>query len=217
MEFKIGAFLTLEPIFPEKAGDLLKCKIVDKKEDVIYITYPVNMSTNKTVYLLDGSRYRGILQNGDRSIFAFQTEVIGRIMDRIPMIKLSCPPEDEFLKIERREFVRVKTPVDVAVEYGNQFYQCVANDISAGGVALKLPEALPFAEGNIVKLTIVLPFKNGDIQYIQTNARVIRIFYKDEQPLASFQYLDTDEVDQQQILRFCFERQVMMKEMLYLR
>lgn len=211
MEIKIGTFLTLEPITSENV-EKFRCKVVEKKDNLIYITYPVNEKTNRTVYLIDGSQFRAIFQSEDQLYYAFETEVVGRVNDRIPMIILSCPPENEFIKIQRREFVRVKTDVDVAVEYRHHYYQYVTEDISAGGVALKLPTQPPFAEGETVKLTIVLPFNNGEIKYVQTNAEVVRIFEREEQLYASLQFLDTDEIDKQQILQFCFQRQVMMRK-----
>lgn len=211
MDIKIGTVLTLEPTTSEKV-ERFKCKVVEKKDNIIFITYPVDTKTDRTVYLVDGSQFRAIFRNDDDINYAFQTEVVGRKMDRIPMIMLSCPPDDEFIKIQRREFVRVKTPVDVAVEHLNQFYQFVTDDISAGGAAIKVPISPPFSEGDKVKLTIVLPYKSGEIQYIQTDAEVIRIFEKNGQMLASLQFIDTDELDKQFILRFCFERQVMLRK-----
>lgn len=211
MEIKIGTSLTLEPTSSEKI-EKFQCKVVEQKDNVLYITYPVNTVTKKTVFLIDGTQLRAIFQNEEKMSFAFNTEVIGRVNDRIPMIKLSLPTEDEFVKIQRREFVRVNTPVDVAVEYYNHFYQFVTEDISAGGLALKLKTFPPFSEGDNVKLTIVLPYNTGEIRYVQTDAIVIRIFEKKDQLYASLQFTDTDDLDKQYIVRFCFERQLMLRK-----
>ncbi|NLY80682.1 MAG: glycosyltransferase [Lysinibacillus sp.] len=212
MEIKIGTHLILEPTSSEKV-EKFHCKVVEQKDHILYITYPVNNITKKTVYLIDGTQLRAIFQNEEKISFAFNTEVIGRINDRIPMIMLSLPSEEEeFIKIQRREFVRVNTPVDVAVEYLNHYYQFVTEDISAGGLALRLNTFPPFAEGDNVKLTIVLPYKNGEIKYVQTDAEVIRIFEKKNQLFASLQFTDTDDLDKQYIVRFCFERQLMLRK-----
>jgi len=213
MEIKMGMFITLESNSSETV-ESVKCKVVDRQDNVLYVSQPVGMQTNKTCCLRKNTDYRALFQGEDKVIYTFPTKVIGEKMDQLPTILLSCPPRKEIKKIERRRFVRVRTSVDVSVEYNGQFHPYVTKDISAGGIAVKLQSVPPFAEGNTVTLTIVLPFKNGEIQYIQTDAKVVQIFKNNDEQLASFQFINIDENDQQLILRFCFERQVLiMKEM----
>lgn len=122
---------------------------------------------------------------------------------------LHCPQQDEFIKIQRREYVRVETPVDVAVQFKDYKYQLVTTDISAGGLALILKGDVAFKDDDDIKLTIVLPFANGDVNYVVTDATVVRIFEKDDKTIATIQLTDTDDIDQQHIVRFCFERQLL--------
>lgn len=211
MDIKIGTSLILEPTSSEKI-EQFQSKVVEKNEHTLFITYPVNMQTQKTVFLIDGTQLRAMFQDEEKVNYAFTTEVIGRSNNQIPTILLSIPPEEEFIKIQRREFVRVQTPVDVAVEYAGYHYQYVTEDISAGGLALKLLSMPPFHEEDNVKLTIVLPYKTGEIRYVQTDATVVRIFEKSNQLLASLQFSDTDDIDKQYIVRFCFERQVLLRK-----
>ncbi|RKJ33695.1 hypothetical protein D7X33_39065 [Butyricicoccus sp. 1XD8-22] len=58
---------------------------------------------------------------------------------------------------------------------------------------------------------MVLPYSNGDIQYVKTKALVVRIFDKNKLRLASIQFIDMDDLDKQYIVRFCFERQLMIR------
>lgn len=211
MELKIGTVLTLEPTYTDKV-EKLQCKVVEKKEHILYIDYPVNLTTNKTVFLIDGTQFRAIFRNENNESFAFNTEVLGRVYQKIPMIMLQLPPKEEFIKIQRREFVRVQTDTDIALEYNNEYYQFVTEDISAGGLALKSKTLYPFKEGDFVNLTIVLPYTNSDIQYVITKAKVVRIFEKDNLYIASMQFIDTDEIDKQSIVRFCFERQLLLRK-----
>lgn len=215
MEVKIGTSIILEPLTSDyDDDDDIKCKVMDKKDNILYVSYPINVQTGKTLHLLTGTEFRAIFQKEDKIYYAFETKVLGRKNDHIPMIMLSCPPAEEFTRIQRREFVRIKTDVDVAVEHNHQFYQFVTENISAGGIAVKLKNPSLFNLGDKVKLTIVLPYINGKILYVQTDAEVVRIYEKNEQRFAAFKYVDIDQTDQQNILRFCFERQViLMKEM----
>lgn len=207
MEIKIGTQLQLEPTYTDRV-EKFRCKVVEQQEHILYIDYPVNMATKKTAFLIDGSEFRATFRTEDNQAFAFNTEVIGRKAGTIPMIMLHCPKPDEFVKIQRREYVRVETPVDVAIQFKNYKYQLVTADISAGGLALILKGEVAFNEGDEVDLTVVLPFANGDVKYVMTTAVVVRIFEKDHKRLATIQLTDTDDVDQQHIVRFCFERQL---------
>lgn len=207
MQLKLGTALTLEPTYTDRV-EKFRCKIVEQDNNILYIDYPVNTVTNKTAFLVDGSQFRASYTAEDKVSYAFNTEVLGRKLGNIPTIMLSCPPAEEFVKIQRREFVRVNTPVDIAIEYNSKFYQYVTDDISAGGVAIHLNKDLPFMEDDIVTLTIALPFFNGEIRYVKTSAKLIRIIEKDRARLASLQFTETDDIDKQYIVRFCFERQL---------
>lgn len=211
MEIKIGTMLILEPTYTERV-ERFRCKVVEQKDGVIYIDYPINTITKKTAFLIDGAQFRVTFNDESKQSFAFNTEVLGRKKGNIPMIMLTCPSDEEFIKIQRREFVRVETPVDVAVEYDNRFTQLVADDISAGGVLLALQGAVNFKIGDEVRLTIVLPYTNKEIRYVQTDALVVTTFERNNRTLASVQFTDTDDIDKQYIVRFCFERQLQIRK-----
>lgn len=211
MELKIGTLLTLEPTYTERV-EKFRCRVVELKDNFVYIDYPINVETNKTAFLVDGAQFRASFTNEAKQSYIFNTEVVGRRGGNVPMMLLVCPPADEFIKVQRREYVRVETPVDIAVEHDGQFYQFVAEDISAGGTAIILKSTVDFADDTHVKLTVVLPFSNGEIRYVQTDARIVRVFERDEIRVATVQFTDTDDIDKQHIVRFCFERQLMIRK-----
>jgi len=207
MEIKIGTLLQLEPTYTERV-EKFRCKVVEQKDNILYIDYPINIVTKKTAFLIDGSEFRATFRTEDKQSFAFNTEVIGRKAGNIPMIMLHCPKAEDFIKIQRREYVRVETPVDVAIQFKDYKYQLVTTDISAGGLAVMLKGEVAFKDDDEVKLTIVLPYANGDVKYVITEATIVRIFEKDDKTIATIRLIDTDDVDQQHIVRFCFERQL---------
>lgn len=210
MDIKLGTLLQLEATYADRI-EKLRCKVVEQKEHTIYIDYPINVLTKKTAFLVDGAEFRASFNTEDRQSFVFNTRVRGRKSGNVPMIMLSWPDDTEFIKIQRREYVRVETPVDVALQFGEYKYQLVAEDISAGGMALLLKGEVAFKDGDDVALTIVLPFSNRAVNYVVTNATIVRVFEKDDATLATIRLTDTDEVDQQHIVRFCFERQLIMR------
>lgn len=211
MGLKIGTILTLEPTYTERVEEF-RCRVVEQGENIIYIDYPVNVVTKKTSFLVDGAQFRVTFMTDEKQSFAFNTEVLGRKGGTVPMIILTCPSPEEFIKIQRREYVRVESKVDVSIEFDGQFTPLVTEDISAGGLAVILNRPVNFREDDKVKLTIVLPYSNGDIKYVQTSAIVARIFEKDGIRIASIQFTDTDDLDKQHIVRFCFERQLLHRK-----
>lgn len=213
MKLKIGTALSLEPSTATTGRvEKFHCKIIEQQGNVLFIDYPKNVTTKKTVFLVDGTQFRAIYMTEDKESYAFQTEVLGRKAGNIPTVMLSCPSPEEFIKIQRREFVRVETSADVAIEYNGEFYQFITEDISAGGLAIQLRKEVPFQEGETVKMTIVLPFANGDVRYVQTTAEIVRFFEKGNIKLASLYLTNTDDIDKQYIVRFCFERQLINRK-----
>lgn len=212
MHLKIGTQLILEPTYTERV-EKFRCRVVEINENnTIQIDYPINVMTKKTAFLLDGSQFRVTFNTESKVSYCFNTEVLGRKAGNIQTITLALPPENEFLKIQRREYVRVETPVDIAFEFADMHYQLVAEDISAGGVAVHIKSPVGFKEGDTVHALVVLPFSSGEIRYVETDAIIIRIFERDEITIASVQFTDTDDVDQQHIVRFCFERQLLIRK-----
>ncbi|WP_313891507.1 flagellar brake domain-containing protein [Psychrobacillus sp.] len=211
LSIKVGTILTLEPSYSEKV-EKYRCKVVDTDDTSIFIDYPIDSITNKTVFLMDGSQLRASFYEHTSAAFAFPTEVLGKKKGQIPMIRLSYPGKEELIRIQRRDFVRVMAAVDVSIQFEDDKYQFVADDISAGGMAVILNKKIKFKDGDTISLLIPLAFNNGDIKYVTTTAHVIRIFEKSEQHIASIQFTDTDDLDKQLIVRYCFERQLMLRK-----
>ena len=211
MELKIGTQLMLESTYTEKT-EKFKCRVVEKSDSMIYIDYPINRETNKMAFLIDGAQFRVLFTTESKESYFFNTEVLGRKNGNIQTIILSCPPNEEFIKIQRRQYVRVETPVDIAVEFEDRKYQFVAEDISAGGTLVYLNTPVSFEEGDSVNVFVVLPFINGDVQYIETEATIVKIFEREGLKMASINFTNTDDVDKQQIVRFCFERQLLIRK-----
>ena len=97
MDIKMGTLLQLETVNSDQV-EKFRCKIVEQKDNIIYIDYPINVVTKKTAFLLDGTEFRANFQTEDKQSFAFNTQVKGRKSGNIPMIMLSWPEQSEFIK-----------------------------------------------------------------------------------------------------------------------
>lgn len=211
MKIKVGTQLTLEPTFTDKT-EKYRCKVVDLDEQFIYIDYPTDTISNRTVFLMDGMQLRATFVEDSKAVYAFQTEVLGKKSKQIPMVRLALPTDSEFLRIQRRDFVRVSTSIDISVQFEEERYQFVTDDISAGGSAVILNKPVNFKAGDEVTLLIPLLFNNGDLKYVTTLAQVVRIWEKESLTIASLNFTDTDDLDKQHIVRFCFERQLSIRK-----
>ncbi|MBM7584370.1 c-di-GMP-binding flagellar brake protein YcgR [Bacillus pakistanensis] len=208
---KIGTVLTLEPI-DQSNKDKYKCKLVEFEGSSFFIDYPIHTSTDKTVFLLNKTRLKVSFVYNEKTVYFFETEVTGRVKKKIPMIELYFPGEQELVKIQRRQFVRVETAIDACVitESGN--FPTITDDISAGGCALLLRENESFTNGEEVSVLLVVPLYTGEYHYLDVTGRVVRIWEKGSKRLASIEFFELSEVYRRIILRLCFDRQRMLKK-----
>ena len=212
---KIGDSILLEPknaMQPEKYRSM----VVELKEDSVFIDYPVNTSTKRTVFLLEGTQLKLTYITADGTVFLFDTEVLGRVKSSIPMIRLLKPDKSRHVKIQRREYVRIETKVDVAI-HGNKHefepFTSFTEDISAGGAAVLSPKGFSPEPGAFLNIWLALPYKSGEFHYLSLHAEVIRLIEKEERlsNLLTLQFKDISSAERQALIRFCFERQVELR------
>lgn len=211
MILKVGTVVIVEKENDEDDGKY-KSKVVDIGDGFIMIDYPTHMETGKTTFLTNETALFATFTDDLKMSYGFQTKVQGRHHEGIPMLQLAYEDEKNLLKVQRREFVRVDANLDVAVEFEENILRLVTADISAGGLAIHLPELDTLREQSKVKLLIVLPFAAREIEYVRAEAKVVRIWHEDGRNIASLEFLDTSSSDRQRIVQFCFERQLQMKK-----
>ncbi|MDZ5471182.1 flagellar brake domain-containing protein (plasmid) [Bacillus sp. 31A1R] len=212
---KIGDNIILEIKYSDKF-EKLKCKLVERKGNHLYIDYPINTQTNKTAFLLDGTQLKGSFVTQEGTVYLFETEVLGRLKQNIPMLILSYPGDEHLIKIQRRQYVRVETAIDIAVHSTDQEFPAfttVTDDISAGGVAFITNNHSKLKAGMKINTWLVLPLQNGEYHYLKFESSIIRIIPLDaERNKVSVQFTDINPTDRQLLLRFCFDRQLLLKK-----
>jgi c-di-GMP-binding flagellar brake protein YcgR len=207
---KIGSILTLEPVQTEKA-EKYRCKVVEFKDSKLYIDYPVHTETNRTVFLIDGTQLKVSFVLNETTVYSFETEVTGRKKSNIPMICLHYPGSEELVKVQRRQFVRVDATVDAAIITPQASYPTITTDISAGGCAVKVQKNQAYEAGMEVEIILVLPMQTGEYHYFNVPGRVVRIWDRGKSRIASLEFSDLKDLQQQNILRYCFERQLILR------
>ncbi|WP_431799089.1 flagellar brake protein [Halobacillus andaensis] len=146
--FKVGASITLELSKSKREeAEKFKCKIIDHSQDYIYIDYPVKLNTQKTAFFLEGTQFQASFLGEDGSVYWFETEVVAKRKSKIPVLMLSFPGEEELIRIQRRQFVRVDTAIDVAVQDKEIHFTSVTRDLSGGGLAIYEPPDINLFSG----------------------------------------------------------------------
>ncbi|AOV08082.1 flagellar brake protein [Sporosarcina ureilytica] len=210
MKLQIGTVVIIEKKFSDD-NSKYRSKIIDLGDDFVMIDYPTHLETGRTVFFMDGTELVINFTDAEDMSYAFNTEVIGRQIDGVPMLKLVYEGDEGLIKIQRREFVRVKVAIDVAVEIDDSIVQLVTEDISAGGIAINIKNTSLLQKDAVVSLLIVLPFAKRETKYVRARGRVIRIWEDERKEIASLEFIEISTVDRQQIVQFCFERQLQMK------
>lgn len=215
MMMNIGDQLTLELKYSDRF-ERYKCKLVERKDQKLYIDYPINIETKKTAFFIDGTQLKCSFVSRDGSVYLFESEVMGRVKQNIPMIVLSYPGDGQLIKIQRRQYVRIETSVDVAVHPTNFEFEpfvTVTDDISAGGAAVITPLKLNLEPNQLIRTWMVLPLQSGEYHYFKFQAKVVRVFPMDElRNKVSLQFVDLTPHERQVLLRFCFDREVAMRK-----
>ncbi|WP_088102231.1 flagellar brake protein [Halalkalibacter urbisdiaboli] len=215
----IGAtiFLELQETKGEETKTInLRCRLVDKTTKSFVIDYPINQETNKPNFFFDGTQFRAWFIGKDEAMYAFDTEITGRKKGNIPMLLLKDPGREKYLRIQRRNYVRVDTSTDAAVHtiHGDfQPFTTVTLDLSGGGCAILIPPEQKLPGTGELNLYMVLHMQSGKIEYVKTRCKIIRVFKPIEsaRERASLQFLEIDERERQKIIKYCFERQLALK------
>ncbi len=194
-----------------------KCRLVDRVGEFLFIDYPINELTKRVGFFYDGTQFTASFFGKDQAIYLFQTQLLGRKQGRIPMLILKDPGKEKYIRIQRRQYVRVDTTIDVAVHPKNEEFSpfvTVTLDISGGGLALILPKKHGIPINKDITCWLALHMQTGEIKYLKVNCQVIRIISPKESPSekASLQFIDISERERQIVIRYCFDRQLYLRK-----
>lgn len=215
MLVKIGSVINLELEDAEGSKQKMRSKILDYNNSRIYIDYPISEATDKPRFFLEGTEFHASFIGKDEAVYAFKTEVTGRVKKNIPMLVLRDPGKDGYSRIQRREFVRIDASLDLAVYSKENMFEpftTITNDISGGGMSVTLPDNHKLQRHDHILAWISIPYRSGEIQYLNVEAVVIRVRLKDGWSRASFKFERLEEGAREKIIRYAFEKQHEEKE-----
>jgi c-di-GMP-binding flagellar brake protein YcgR len=213
--FKIGDLLILEQKYSSQK-EKFKCMVVEMEGGYLYIDFPINMETGKIAFLVDGTQLNVSFSNEEQAVYIFDSEVLGKVRGQIPMVQLVLPDVETFVKIQRRQYVRLDISIDTAihpVHYDFSPFRALTEDISAGGASIRLLKGVKIDSATQLYIWMALSFKSGEIQYIRLKSRVIRVTEKEYgNHLLHIEFIDPSKNDVQTLMRFIFEKQADLKK-----
>lgn len=202
--FKIGDSITVK--HEKYAKESLRCRIIDKDEQFLYVDYPINIRSTKSGALTP-NRYFSVVYTVAEKVYEFSAPIKAYNKLTVPALAIPIPKIEEVRRIQRREFVRIKTNVDIAIHcLNNSFnpFTSVTYDISGGGAAVIIPPEISLELVNKLKVYLVLQWENNTYDYITTEAEFIRFQRLGEIRIMSIKYHFDQQNDQEKIIQYCF-------------
>ncbi|RDW22032.1 flagellar brake protein [Oceanobacillus chungangensis] len=209
---KIGTVLHIELKNPKtNKNDKYRCKVIEMNELYLIIDYPVNEITNKTTVLPKRKHFSVSYIGEDEAVYQFNSSITSKIKLNVPALAIEYPKKENIRRIQRREFVRIETTVDVAIHSIDQAFSpfvTVTSDISGGGISIIAPNGHKLVIGDIVETWLTLQMHEDKYHYINMKTKVVFIkTLKSSIELVSLKFIELDQLSQQAIIRFCFEKQ----------
>ncbi|MBU8850896.1 flagellar brake domain-containing protein [Bacillus sp. FJAT-26377] len=211
---KAGMRLTLESGHRESTlQQTYRCKVVEFTEDVIYISYPLNEETQRSAFLLKGTKLLATFIGYDQNVYTFPTEVTGREIKGMPVVKLFYPGDKKLKSIQRRNFFRVPLTVKAVIESEQEqqnVMEIMTKNISAGGIAGSFHHSLLFNEKDSVVVRLSLPNRDGALQHLELKGEVVRITAPTSCKVGqlSIKFMDMEKQTKEMMIRYTLKCQL---------
>ena len=221
---KIGTLLYLER-FDIHSRQMKKyhCKVIEKSEHYLFIDYPINQQSKKSTFFPKGETFSVTYRGNDQNIYYFHSEIVAKLKLTVPALAIKFPDKSKRKRIQRREFVRIETGVDVALHSTDQSFLpfvTVTSDISGGGLSIVLPKQQKLDVHDIVEVWIPIQISLDEFNYIHATTEVVLIKPMNQTiSTASLKFTNISKQSQQCIIRYCFEKQreARQRELSYLK
>ena len=202
MLYYISQFQNINLIYKKKNGENEEyASRVISLDSEIELMVENPSKEGKEVRFLNGTKLDVVFQVENHGLHSFETEIVAKVREKINLLKLRRLGEVK--KLQRRNFYRVKSDLDVIVRRLGDviFEETIILDISGGG--LKFLSRQDFKLGDLVELNITLLGEDLDLE-----AKVVKVdkigFGKSE---VSVEFYDLYEDDQNVIVKYVFEKQ----------
>lgn len=177
--------------------------VADVGDKEILIGFPID---GKIAGLLHNGRKLDVTLFSGENKYIFQTEIIGRKKDKIPLFRIKKPQKNEIIRIQQRDNFRVNSNLRLVID--EQEYYTI--NISVGGMLFSSRASLDIKEGEMVTGKLFVPnsqSKVTDLISFQGIIKRVDVFEKDDRKNIAVEFNEVFEKDQKKIFQYCFEKQ----------
>lgn len=218
---QIGQVIWLSPYTTsnEKSKLVYKSRVADIQDNIIIIELPINEThpSGLSSYVV-GSKWQCWYIGGDGSRFDFQTEILGKRRENIPMLELRPPVKGQVTRTQRRHYVRVSAHVEIAVKTDdrvrNYHFLTRTIDLSGGGLAFYCPDKYVLQEKDRLEIWLALPNRSHKVTHVFAIGEIIRVKPPEEKggnQWVSVKFSEIQEGERAKVIRACFERQLELR------
>ncbi|GAF65316.1 putative transferase [Bacillus sp. TS-2] len=208
---EVGDTLNFELIKQSESGQPEKyhSKVLDLLQHDIVIEYPISVETGKQSFFWDGTQFLASYVGQDTAVYQFETEIIGRKKQEIPVLIIKGPID--FERIQRREYVRVSANMDLSLSINGKNIHSSSIDLSGGGCSFLISQQVKVTDDQEFMLSLSLKLPNGT-RTIRTKSRVVRSnTVRGNKQMISCEFLDIPVREREHIIQFCYKKQLLEK------
>ncbi|WP_225999059.1 flagellar brake protein [Paenibacillus sp. BJ-4] len=192
-----------------------KSRIAEEESQNFLIEIPISQTSGHLKKLFLGEELSIFFMSEGGIKNYFNTHVTGFKEDVLRMVRIQKPDPDSISKIQRRNYLRVKAKLEIAVKYGINESRFVAetHDVGGGGVSFQTQGAHHLEEGESLSCWILVPYKNGTLEHVSFQSEVVRIQEMENgRRLIMMKYEKIADQERQKLIKYCFEKQLEFRE-----
>jgi len=189
----------------------LRSRVADMNATSLYLEIPLDEKSGRYHRARAGEEFRVTYYTAEGVKHQFSTTVTGfRKEEAMSLIEVRKPAAEEIAREQRRSFLRVEAQLEIAVRIGDKLrFVALTEDVGGGGVSFRCERKWPITSGLKLMCWLLIPYRSGSIEHAQFAAEVVRV--KEAEPnhyIVMMKFDDISDVDQQKVIRYCFERQL---------
>jgi len=202
-------FLQVASLSEEDSKTQYKTRIADIGSDNIAVEVPLDEKTGRMKRLEVGDQLSAHFVTSDGVKNFFETEVLGYQMDVVRLVLLRKPEPESISRVQRRTFLRVPATLEVACKLGDHLqFLAMTEDVSGGGISIICDGHIPVKANDTLSCWLLVTYRSGAIEHVPFKAEIIRTKpLETGRQLVMMRFSDIAGVEQQKVIRYCFERQ----------
>lgn len=207
-------YIQIESLDEEESRQEYKARIADLDDSFIMIEIPIHLKTGKLKRVHVGDALSAYFVSDEGMKSYFNSEVIGHKEEAVRLVVIRRPDPESITRVQRRGYLRVPAWQEVAVKVSDHVqFVTLTEDIGGGGISFFFNSSVPLRQNDTVSCWLLLNFKNGVIDHAYFKGDIVRVkMVENGRSFATLSFSQISNLDQQKIIRYCFERQLEIRK-----